>query len=539
MTTKSYSALKLSILFIVSTCYILLYFKNFWVSDDAYISFRSIEQLFDGNGPRWNAHERVQSFTSPLWFWILSFTRLFNESLYFNVLGIGVIWILAFLGILWKITKDPILWATACLFFLSSQAFFDYTASGLENNFAYFLLILFVLSFHNLLKSPALIYGYVYLWVLASLLVLTRHDLSLLVAPMGIYSFFSGIKFIGWRKSVLLMLLCSSPFWSWSIFSFFYYGSIFPNTAYAKLDTGIARYDLVVQSLRYFESSLRYDVITLPVIFLATVLGIVKRRNTFLLLLSVAILSNLLYVVYIGGDFMRGRFFSFSYVYAVVILVVLIRDYVSQIPLYFLALVLLIYLFVYPYTAVELDPNSGKGTMFDYVTGQQIGEDPFLQAVVDESSGVFNEKLFYFHLTSLWNYFDTKTKTNYPIESIANMFEEFSGPNWREDYFEPDILVTGSIGFLGYLAPTEKIIIDFYALGDPFLAQLPVRDVKNWRIGHFERAVPEDYINSIRSGVNQFHDPELRRLYQRTQILTQSEPLLSLERLRVLFFKSN
>ncbi len=539
MTTKSYSALKFSILFIVSTCYILLYFKNFWVSDDAYISFRSIEQLFDGNGPRWNAHERVQSFTSPLWFWILSFTRLFNESLYFNVLGIGVIWILAFLGILWKITKDPILWATACLFFLSSQAFFDYTASGLENNFAYFLLILFVLSFHNLLKSPALIYGYVYLWVLASLLVLTRHDLSLLVAPMGIYSFFSGIKFIGWRKSVLLMLLCSSPFWSWSIFSFFYYGSIFPNTAYAKLDTGIARYDLVVQSLRYFESSLRYDVITLPVIFLATVLGIVKRRNTFLLLLSVAILSNLLYVVYIGGDFMRGRFFSFSYVYAVVILVVLIRDYVSQIPLYFLALVLLIYLFVYPYTAVELDPNSGKGTMFDYVTGQQIGEDPFLQAVVDESSGVFNEKLFYFHLTSLWNYFDTETKTNYPIESIANMFEEFSGPNWREDYFEPDILVTGSIGFLGYLAPTEKIIIDFYALGDPFLAQLPVRDVKNWRIGHFERAVPEDYINSIRSGVNQFEDPELRRLYQRTQILTQSEPLLSLERLRVLFFKSN
>lgn len=539
MTTKSYSALKLSILFIVSTCYILLYFKNFWVSDDAYISFRSIEQLFDGNGPRWNAHERVQSFTSPLWFWILSFTRLFNESLYFNVLGIGVIWILAFLGILWKITKDPILWATACLFFLSSQAFFDYTASGLENNFAYFLLILFVLSFHNLLKSPALIYGYVYLWVLASLLVLTRHDLILLVAPMGIYSFFSGIKFIGWRKSVLLMLLCSSPFWSWSIFSFFYYGSIFPNTAYAKLDTGIARYDLVLQSLRYFESSLRYDVITLPVIFLATVLGIVKRRNTFLLLLSVAILSNLLYVVYIGGDFMRGRFFSFSYVYAVVILVVLIRDYVSQIPLYFLALVLLIYLFVYPYTAVELDPNSGKGTMFDYVTGQQIGEDPFLQAVVDESSGVFNEKLFYFHLTSLWNYFDTKTKTNYPIESIANMFEEFSGPNWREDYFEPDILVTGSIGFLGYLAPTEKIIIDFYALGDPFLAQLPVRDVKNWRIGHFERAVPEDYINSIRSGVNQFEDPELRRLYQRTQIITQSEPLLSLERLRVLFFKSN
>lgn len=45
--------------------YILVFLKNAWVGDDAYILFCSLEQLLDGNGPRWNPHERVQVFTSP------------------------------------------------------------------------------------------------------------------------------------------------------------------------------------------------------------------------------------------------------------------------------------------------------------------------------------------------------------------------------------------------------------------------------------------------------------------------------------------
>ena len=45
-----------------------IFVKNAWVAEDAYIVFRSVEQLFAGNGPVWNPHERVQAFTSPLWF---------------------------------------------------------------------------------------------------------------------------------------------------------------------------------------------------------------------------------------------------------------------------------------------------------------------------------------------------------------------------------------------------------------------------------------------------------------------------------------
>ena len=39
-------------------CFLLVFFKNAWVADDAYIAFRSVEQLFAGHGPRWNMDER-------------------------------------------------------------------------------------------------------------------------------------------------------------------------------------------------------------------------------------------------------------------------------------------------------------------------------------------------------------------------------------------------------------------------------------------------------------------------------------------------
>ncbi len=45
-----------------------VYLANAWVCDDAYITFRSIDNLVNGLGPVWNAGERVQAFTHPLWF---------------------------------------------------------------------------------------------------------------------------------------------------------------------------------------------------------------------------------------------------------------------------------------------------------------------------------------------------------------------------------------------------------------------------------------------------------------------------------------
>ena len=43
-----------------------------WVTDDAFITFRVVRNFLAGDGPVYNLGERVQAYTHPLWFWLLS-----------------------------------------------------------------------------------------------------------------------------------------------------------------------------------------------------------------------------------------------------------------------------------------------------------------------------------------------------------------------------------------------------------------------------------------------------------------------------------
>jgi hypothetical protein len=38
-----------------------------WVCDDAYITFKTVDNFVEGYGLRWNVLERVQVHTHPLW----------------------------------------------------------------------------------------------------------------------------------------------------------------------------------------------------------------------------------------------------------------------------------------------------------------------------------------------------------------------------------------------------------------------------------------------------------------------------------------
>ncbi len=42
-----------------------------WMDEDAFINFRIVDQIFVGHGPVFNAGERVEAATSPLWLFIL------------------------------------------------------------------------------------------------------------------------------------------------------------------------------------------------------------------------------------------------------------------------------------------------------------------------------------------------------------------------------------------------------------------------------------------------------------------------------------
>ncbi len=73
--------------------------------------------------------------------------------------------------------------------------------------------------------------------LLASFGVTNRMDVALLYAPAILYAFYRVRSF----TAVGVVLLASTPFLLWEAFALFYYGFPFPNTAYAKLGTGIGR----------------------------------------------------------------------------------------------------------------------------------------------------------------------------------------------------------------------------------------------------------------------------------------------------------
>ena len=52
--------------------FLFVVIRTAWLSDDAYITFRVVENFVHGFGPVYNLGERVQAYTHPLWFFLIS-----------------------------------------------------------------------------------------------------------------------------------------------------------------------------------------------------------------------------------------------------------------------------------------------------------------------------------------------------------------------------------------------------------------------------------------------------------------------------------
>ena len=66
---------------------------------------------------------------------------------------------------------------------------------------------------------------------------------------------------------------------------------------------------------------------------------------------------------------------------------------------------------------------------------------------------------------------------------------------------------------------------------DPLLSRLPVSDPHRWRIGHFERTLPEGFLESVGRGDNLIADPALHSYYDHLRTVTRG-PLWDAHRMR-------
>ncbi len=209
-----------------------------WLSDDAFVSFRALDNFVAGNGLVSNLGERVQAFTNPLWTLLLAPPHWLIRDIYAAAILVSLLCCLGMVISIWRLHQGgwPTVWTLLVL--STSFAFVSFSTSGLENTLAHLLLVLF---FATSLQEP-LPAGK--LWLLGSLVILNRMDHALLVAPILLLSLLQPRRVV-WR-SVLLGL---APLAAWLAFALIYYGFAYPNTAYARLNVAIPRGQLLAQGL--------------------------------------------------------------------------------------------------------------------------------------------------------------------------------------------------------------------------------------------------------------------------------------------------
>jgi arabinofuranosyltransferase len=373
-----------------------------------------------------------------------------------------------------------------------SNAFVDYSTSGLENPLSHLLLAIFLVIFLSKPESPSKLFT---LSFTASLAAVNRTDLFLLYLPALLYSFWIRRS---WR-SFGLMAAGQAPLLLWTAFSLFYYGFPFPNTAYAKLNTHIPSLELADRGLRYLLFSLRSDPVTLSVTAAGLVASLIARRQKQLLLAAGMVLY-LLYVIKIGGDFMSGRYFTTIFFCAVAILATIPYNRLqAKIVLSLFALVLVVGVSIINPTWMMYNDNA----ILSY------------RGVVDER---------------LWYWPDVGLLRDGRFNTAPDTLGRDGGMEARREG-EKDFYVTAvnSIGVYGFYAGPNVHIIDRWALTDPLLARIPPQRQVKWVIGHLTRIIPKGYVTAIYMNNPILEDPNLSLYYEKLAFITRG-PLFDPQR---------
>jgi arabinofuranosyltransferase len=473
------------------TLYGMLLFRTGWLCDDAYITYRTIDNFINGYGLRWNVIERVQSFTHPLWMFLLAgFYAITKEIYYTSLLTSIVISIVTAIILVWHVTGVRYRAIVGLLVLIFSKAYMDFSTSGLENPLIHLLIVVFGIVYIREEWSRKKVF---LLFLIASLGMVTRMDTALIFGPVLLYGLWKERN----PRSYGMAILGSLPFILWEVFSVVYYGFLFPNTAYAKLNTGIPGIELWAQGIRYSLNSFVNDPVTLVVIFCGIALPfIVKRKDC--MFLSVGILLYCIYVGKIGGDFMSGRFFTPPLVASVVILMGMGTESLKVVVVSCAVVV----------TLGIISPHPTITSTVNYSLKKNDGK---------ETMQIMDERSYYYSWTSL----------------EKNLHQRFlhpwaySGMNIRQSGRK---LVGGyGVGFFGFYAGSSVYVLDNYALSDPLLSRLPVD--QKWRIGHFKRTIPEGYVESILSDTIAIKDPDLAVYYGKLRTIVRGE-IFSFDRFR-------
>jgi len=485
------------ILLAVIILFAIVVFRTAWVNEDAYITFRTVDNFVNGYGLTWNVSERVETYSNPLWMFLVSLFYFFTNEIYYTSIILSItISVLAVLIFAFKISKTLIGAILGIGIFIFSKPFIDFSTSGLENPLTHLIIAIFLLVYiksRNNFDFKTLFF----LSIITAFGVINRLDTLVLFLPCLVYVFLKLPKV----KGLYIITVGLLPAIIWKGFTLFYYGFPLPNTAYAKvLNTGLDKIVLVQEGLFYFENLIRWHPLTFFIIMTGiSIPFLIKEKRLIPIMLG--IILYIIVVIQSGGDQMTGRLFSAPLFVAVILLsqvnFTAIRRHV---PLLVLSSIVIVVGVITPNSPLFSDENYNILPDYNFSNNSTVAD---LRGLSHNYTGLLKNLPF-------------KDGPYHPFGIL--------GEKIKADNTSP--IIKPAIGTLGFHAGPEIHIIDPLALGDPLLSKLPLTPKENyyevgWRIAHYWRTIPTGYFETIQSGENMIEDECLAKYYDKLSLITR------------------
>ncbi len=314
-----------------------------WIADDGLIVLRTVRNLLAGNGPVFNAGERVETNTSAAWTYVVWFFSWVTQArLEYVVLGVALglsllAVVFAMLGSarLWGGASGQLLLPAGALVYVAVPPARDYASSGLENCLVIFWLgvLWYLLMRWSQAERPGLasVFGLVF-W--AGLSWLVRPEITVLGGLALLLVFCAPMPRTRlrpiWIRALLVVVGGAVPL-GYQIWRMGYYGLPYPNTAVAK-EAGGAKWG---QGFVYLWDLVGPYFLWVPLLVLAAIAvfylrsrrgsspaagrdsgettrlrAVQQRLRTPGAVVALMLVGGLLLVVFnirVGGDFMHGR----------------------------------------------------------------------------------------------------------------------------------------------------------------------------------------------------------------------------------------
>ena len=482
--------------------YALTVVLSAWLADDAYITFRVVDNAINGYGFVWNVGERVQAYTNPLMMLLMTALAFVTREVYFTSIALCIAASLVAVGILsFKVARSRVSAIVALIVLIASVSFTAYSTSGLETSLIFMLAALFFWQY--LRRDRYDFRSLAVLVLLFSLSIVNRMDIALLLLPALLFAFWRNDG-VGWLRMAGAAALGAVPFVAWETFSLVYYGFPFPNTAYAKLNTGIPSSEYLIRGVWYYLlTALADPIVVLGIVVGAAAVLLARQAKTSVPLIGVAL--YLVYILRIGGDFMRGRYFTAP-----------------------LLVVLLLFVSIEPerwrrYGVTTLRLVLGALSL---LLAQQVGFHVYRAMDMNHVTpyGIYNDEAIYWPASNL--------PANLLRDQMGRSRLVQQGREFRAAGRSP--VVWATLGFAGYYAGPRVHVVDPLALNDALLARIPAIYDPEWKIGHAERYIPEGYLETVETGENRIADPGLAEYYDKLSLVTRGD-LWSRERWRAIY----